>query len=303
MSVGGPTQRSMSLRRRLAAHGFEANEDYDHALRVVAEADHDHLRALNLVSAQSRRKTAFAHALARATEAQHVLYHDFSAPIVAPAPVVIRVNEDGEAEGSGEPPVSPLDRVVLEACAYSEASRTVLTLDQMQAAPFADVIRITELVRSRQWQRSDGIVSGHPRNLLLLLLSDEPLYHSLHKLSFRVYVDPAHDGFDYRPQDFALGSEWQGIFDSLAALFDQLGQAPTRSELARLLDDLKHRVGGEESLRQSIYGWVELADRERLYASALRPALRAVIDASYGRRGGLDEAIELGGQPVDGQHP
>ena len=70
----------MSLRSKLAEHGFESNDDYDHALRCLLEQVVPHLRVLHVDGAAGRRKTAFAQALGPALGFAHTLYHDFSAP-------------------------------------------------------------------------------------------------------------------------------------------------------------------------------------------------------------------------------
>src|SRR5690606_28971116 len=149
------------------------------------------------------------------------------------------------------------DRVVTEACAFSEAERTILVLDQLQAADFADHLRLYAFASSREWTGPSGTVSANPRNLLLVLLSEEPLYHSLAKSSFRIWTDIGRAFLDYRPQDYGLGADALPLFHALAALFDALHASPTPSEYGRLLADLLARVRSEDQLRQSLFGWTE----------------------------------------------
>ena len=105
----------MSLRSKLAEHGFESNDDYDHALRCLFGQPAAHLRVLHVDGTAGRRKTAFAQALGRALDYPHVLYHDFTAGDAAPPlqPVVL---EDGSL-GTPEPAPSGFERVMTEGCA------------------------------------------------------------------------------------------------------------------------------------------------------------------------------------------
>ncbi|GMU43304.1 MAG: hypothetical protein IT479_07620 [Xanthomonadales bacterium] len=264
----------MSLRRRLAAHGFESNDDYEFALRLLFEAQPAGVRCLNIAGESGRRKTALAHALAAALDYPHVLYHDFSQP-EPPAPTLVDA-ETGETR-SAEAPASGFDRVLTEACAYSEGARVVLILDQIQASEFADQIRLYQFVQSREWQGVAGTVLANAATLLLVLISEDALYHSLQKASFRVWADVAGGTLDFDPKDFGLGPEARGLFTTLGELFRQLGQSPTASEFARILADLLARVRSIEQLRTSLFGWMENLERERLHAAAVRPLLDATI--------------------------
>ena len=267
----------MSLRHELAAHGFESNDDYDFALRCLFEAEAAGVRVLHVDGRAGRRKTAFANAMAHALGYPHILYHDFLRDEPPPAPVVISVNEEGEA-GAPELPVPPFDRIVTEACAFSEAERTVLILDQLQAADFADQLRLYRFVSTREWSGPTGSVRANPRHLLLVLVSEEPLYHSLAKASFRIWTDVGRAFLDYRPEDFGLGRDALPLFESLGALFETLQASPTPSEYARLLADLLARVRSEDQLRQSLFGWTEGLERERLQAPEVVAPLRRVIE-------------------------
>ncbi len=267
----------MSLRRQLAAHGFESNDDYDFALRCLFEADLAHLRVLHIDGQAGRRKTAFATALGRALDYPHVLYHDASLAEPPPPPVTVTL-DDGSAV-TQEPPMGGLDRVLTEACAYSEGQRTLLVLDQLQAAPFADHIRLWTFVNTGEWSSPQGSAVANPRHLLLALISEQPLYHSLAKAAFRIWTDAERAYMDFRPQDFGLDEDADLLLASLGAVFAGLGSSPTPTEFARLLDDLLQRVRSEAQLRQAIFGRVEGVDRDRLHADALDPPLRATIDA------------------------
>ena len=262
----------MSLRQKLSRHGFESNDDYDFALRCLFDAPVVGLRCVNLAGASGRRKTAFAQALGLALEFDHRLYHDFSRPPAAS--VAMRVDEDEP----GEPLITltALERIVLEACAFSEAARCLLVLDQLQCADFAEQVRLYQFIHSRQWEAAGAHVIAHPRNLLVVLICEGPLYHSLHKASFRVWTDPSHNLLDFKPEDLALPSRAQAMMGALSAVFIALGSAPTLGEYQRLVDDAAQRIYTAEQLRAALYGRMETVDRERLYARQLD----AVIDAA-----------------------
>jgi hypothetical protein len=267
----------MSLRKQLAAHGFESNDDYAFALRCLFEAELPHLRVLHVDGAGGRRKTAFANALAHALEYPHILYHDFSAEVVDAAPQPVQL-DDGST-GPAEPAATPFDRALTEACAYSEGARCILILDQLQAAAFADHIRLYHFAVSREWHGVAGTVLANPRHLLLVLISEQPLFHSLAKVSYRIWTDAQRAYLDYRPEDYGLGPDARPLFAALATLFEQAGAAPTPREFERLLADLLVRVRSEDQLRQALFGWAEGIDRDRLYAPSLTPHLQAAIDA------------------------
>lgn len=282
----------MSLRRKLAEHGFESNDDYEHALRCLFARESDGLRVLHVDGEPGRRKTAFAHALGRALDYPHVLYHDFSD--AEPAPVALPVALEDGATGPAEPPLSSFERAMTEACAYSEADAVMLILDQLQAAPFAEHVRLYRFACEREWRNAAGAVMANPRNLLLVLVSEQPLYHSLAKRAFRVWTDALRAWQDFRPADYGLGREAQALFDALGRGFEALGAAPTPSEFGHLLDDLLHRVRTEEQLRQSLYGRMESIDRARLHAPQMLAPLRAVLAETERLLGA--EHVELRGE-------
>lgn len=267
----------MSLRKQLAQHGFESNDDYEFALRSLFSAELPHLRTLHVDGAGGRRKTAFANALANALEYKHVLYHDFSQEVMVPPPRPVLL-DDGTLSAPEAAP-EPFDRAVTEACAFSEAERTILILDQLQAADFADHIRLYQFANSREWSGPTGSVRANPRNLLLVLISEQPLYHSLAKVSYRVWTDAQRAYLDYRPEDYGLGPDAQWLFAKLAAVFEAAQASPTPSEFQHLLRDLLQHVRSEDQLRQSLFGWTEGLDRARLYTPELTPLLTQAIDA------------------------
>ena len=276
-----------SLKRRLADFGFESNDSYDFALQCLFQAPRVGLRVLNVCGRSARRKTAFANALGHALDCAHLLYHDFGDELRATAPAL------SDEQTAVEVPTSPFDRAMVEACAFSEAESTVIVLDQLHRAEFREHIRLYHFANDGEWPSPQGALVANPKNLLVVLISDEPLYLSLQKVSFRIWCEPLPGSFDFRPEEFALGGDAMVLFDALRTLFSALEAQPTSSELKKLLHDLLHRVGSEEQLRQSLFGHVESVDRERLYAPSITPYLRAAVESLMSYRGG--EEIELGG--------
>ncbi|MBN8742515.1 MAG: hypothetical protein BGP24_17585 [Lysobacterales bacterium 69-70] len=280
----------MSLRKKLAEFGFESNDDYDYALRCLFEAHLPHLRCLNIVGNAGRRKTALANALGHALDYPHLLYHDFTSAEPPPAPIVL--SEDATTAGALEAPLTAFERSISEACAYSEGERTLLILDQLQAADFHDHIRLYQFVQTREWTSAQGTVVANPQHLLLVLISEEPLYHSLAKVSFRVYADASRGYLEYRPEDFGLDRSAAAFMAALGAVFDAVGCSPTTSEYTRILADIHQRVRTEEQLRQSLFGWMENLDRAALHATPLQPLIAAAAHA-INRYLGIEE-IEIG---------
>lgn len=281
----------MTLRRRMAEFGFESNEDYEFQLRALFAARAPNVRCLNVCGESGRRKTAFANALAHALEYPRILYHDFTAPEPPPAPVVVDpAAAAAESNVPVEAPPRAFERMLVEACAYSEAARTVLVLDQLQAAEFADQIRLYHFLQTGTWETSHGEVRANAKNLLVVLISEQPLYHSLAKVSYRVWTDARGGRFEQQPSDHGLGSDARELFAALATLFDQLGAAPTPSEFERILQDLLNHVRTDEQLRHTLFGWMEGVDRAALFSSALAPAVGAVV-ACLNEYLGLEEVV------------
>lgn len=260
-----------SLKIKMAENGFESNDDYEYALYCFLNQPLDHIRCLNVTGDSNRRKTAFAHALAAAMEYPHVLYHDFLEEDL-PLPASARIDADQDAE------IPRFDRVVSEACAYSEGENTILILDQLQEADFRQHIRIYELITCSEWKYAHGTAHANKKNLLVFLISENALYHSLHKCCFRVWTDASQDlEIDFRPEEFGLDNEAIPLINAMQAIFRKLGMIPTLTEYRRILHDLFHHIRDTNGLKQSIYGWAENADRQRLHDEKLEEDLGRVI--------------------------
>jgi hypothetical protein len=281
-----------SLRETMAEHGFESNDDYEFQVRCLLNGPAEGIRTLSVEGDGERRKTAFATALGHALGRDHVLYHDFS-DRSRPLPEVILPDAEDEY-GRKAPPIDPLDDVVSHACALSEAETVVLILDQLQMADFREHIRIHRLVRDRCWQIRDAVYDASRRNLLLILISEDPLYHSLQRASYRVWVSRVSERrVVYRPAEFGLASDAVPLFAALGELFQTLGTAPTRSEFEKLLHDLTHQVQTEIDLRHALFGRCEGMALERLTDEDADSAFVRVIEALRAYLG--TEQIEVGG--------
>lgn len=281
-----------SLREKMAEFGFESNDDYEYQVRCMMNAPCEGVRSLNIGGDSHRRKTAFATALADALGYPHVIYHDFSEQ-KPPLPEVILPPSRDEM-GREEPPIPILDQRFADACGFSEAEDTILILDQMQAADFREHIRLYRFLINGEWSLRGGVMQANPRHLLVFMISEEELYHSLQKQSFRVWVSSvSHRLVPYKPEEFGLGTEALPIMESLSALFRELGMSPTRSEYARIMHDIEGLVRGRDELRHTIFGWTEGVDRAALYSDRLAPLLDRVVEAILGYHG-LQE-VELTG--------
>jgi hypothetical protein len=281
-----------SLREKMAHHGFESNDDYEFQVRCLLESPTDLIRALNIEGNSDRRKTAFASALAHSMAVPHIRYYDFTAQSHPLPDVILPPSKDDM--GREEPPIDPLDQVVSEACALSEADPTVLILDQLQVADFRDHLRIYRLICDRSWSFRDARYHANPKNLLLFLISEEALYHSLQKVSFRIWIGRVSESqIEYDPKEFGLESDAIKLFAALAELFRTLGAMPTRSEFEKILRDLHLHVRTADHLRHCLYGRSEGIDRERLYDDGAAPAIAEVIQKLEDYLG--SEEIEIGG--------
>ena len=270
----------MTLRRRLAEFGFESNDDYTFQIDCLMRADVTHLRTLQIAGESGRRKTALANALAQALDYTRVLYHDFSQPEPPPAPIVISTNEDGtSSDGPHEEPPTAFERAVTEAYAFSEGERAVLILDQLQMADFHDQTRLFQFIQQHLWSTSAGSVKANAKQLLLMLITEDALYHPLAHVSYRIWADASGGRFDYRPEEFGLGLDAREMFVAFAELFDALGTIPTTSELRKLLTDALANARTEEHLRHCIFGWMEHVDRTRLFSPALSPLVHNAVMA------------------------
>jgi len=264
----------------MASNGFESNDDYEFQSRCLLQAPIDKIRTLSIEGDSERRKTAFATALAHSLDFAHVLYHDFSDQS-PPQPEVV-LPETKDEYGRKEPAIEPLDDIASQACAFSEADPTVLILDQLQMADFREHIRIHRLIRDRQWLVRDAPYYANPRNLVLFLISEETLYHSLQRASFRIWVGRVSERrIDFSPNEFALEADARPLFTALTELFRALDAAPTRGEFEHLLRDLIEQVQTAAHLRHALFGRCEGIDRKRLYGDAVTPQIDAVIDSLH----------------------
>ena len=265
-----------NLREKMARNGFESNIDYAYHLRCLLSQPGDRIPALSVEGDSGRRKTAFATALAAALEHPQRLYHDFTQATDPPPKVIPPPSKD--EEGREEPPIPAFERIMSDACAFSEGEKTVLILDQLQAADFREHIRLYHFLTEHEWHFRDATFTANARNLIVLLISEEPLYHSLQKASFSAWVPRASVGeADYRAEDFGLGPEAETMMSTLGALFRELDVQPTPSEFERLLHDIQHNVRTADDLTHSIYGWTEGIDRTLLLSDRIQRRIRELM--------------------------
>ncbi len=280
---------SSTLQQKMSDYGFESNDDYEYQLRCLMDSHYPGIKAINVEGQKGRRKTAFANALARALEYPNLFYYDFTQKAEAEGKAIIPPSED--EHGISEPPVSDFDHVMSEACAFSEGEDTVLILDQLQAADFKEHIRIYQFIKSCEWSYTNNSLRASPKNLLMLLISDEPLYHSLQKCTFRIWVNAVSSTQkSYTPSDFELQDSILPIMEALAEVFNKLEVAPTHSEYAKILHDVQFNIHTEQQLCHSLYGWMEGIKREILFSRQLQPLLNNVIQKIQ-QFHGVDEVV------------
>jgi len=277
------------LQQSMAEFGFESNDDYEYQLRCLMNSPFKGIKALNIEGHKGRRKSAFASALGHALDYPHLFYYDFTQKAEAEGKVILPPSED--EHGISETPVSDFDHIMSEACAFSEGEPTILILDQLHHADFKDHIRIYHFIKSTEWCYSSNSLKASKQHLLLLLISDETLYHSLQKCTFRIWVNSISSvQKDYSPADFHLQDDILAVMEALAVVFEKLDMAPTYSEYKHILNDININVHTEQQLMHSIYGWMESVNRELLYSKSMRPLLSAVI-TQIQQYHGMDEVI------------
>jgi hypothetical protein len=281
-----------SLKQRLAEYGFIANQDFEYPVQCLMAAQIDHIRCLNVEGRPGRRKTAFAHALAHALGYHHVLYHEFHDQHELPQPVRIPTSDE---DTPGEKPVEALDQVISEACALSEGEKTILILDQLQFARFVHHLRLADFIKSRNWSYADLTLTANSSNLMLFLISEEPLYHSLQQSSFRIWVDDEGelDASQITPKTLGLGAKAQDMLHALNRIFAAMELNPTLPEYQRLVHDIQLHVRTPEDLKVSLYGWIEGIDRSRLYSSEISSLIQEQMPAIESYLGLDHEAIVL----------
>jgi hypothetical protein len=277
------------LQKKMADFGFESNDDYEFHLRCLMNSPFKGIKTINVEGHKGRRKTAFANALGLALDYPNQLYYDFTQKSEAEGKVIIPPSED--EHGVSEPPVSDFDHIMSEACAFSEGEPTFLILDQLHESDFKDHIRIYRFIKSCEWSFNNNSLKASNKNLLVLLISDEPLYHSLQKCSFRIWVNAVSSvQKDYSPSDFSLHDDILPVMEALAEVFNKLEVAPTHSEYQKILNDVNYLVHTEQQLIHSLYGWMEGINRELLHSQQMQPLLSQVIDKIQ-QYHGMDEVV------------
>jgi len=278
-----------ALKPALSRYGFTSSESYDHAVQCFLSNPTEHIRCMHVDGDCGRRRTAFAHALANALETPQVMYYEFGKD--KPVPQIIRIQEGEEI--IEEPPVDALDRILTEACAQSEAEKTVLILDQLHKTQFLNHIRLYEFIQTGLWRYSDVQYQANLLNLAIYLISDEPLYHSLQSCSFRLWVSETNRNVvKISASDLGLDEQSCSWLPSIQKLLDQLKLSPTLEEYQRLAFDIEQHVHNKQQLKVSLFGWVENVDRTELENRELQPYINDVLEAILHGKG-IDEEIEI----------
>ncbi|RMG58250.1 MAG: hypothetical protein D6717_03185 [Gammaproteobacteria bacterium] len=262
------------INQRLAAYGFDSNQDFRTPVRCLLATPPGEMRCLEVTGTPGRRKTAFAHALAQALGYPELRYHEFRDEPPRSEPV--RIPEDRDSP-PGAQPVDPLDQAMAEACALSEGERTVLILDQLQQAPFSEHLRLAEFLRTHLWRYGDLTLKANPANLMLMLISETPLFHGLRRHSFRIWVEPEArlPASELTPELLGLGNGGQPLLEALNRIFEQLEVQPTVTEYRRVVHAVHTLVHDLDDLLAAIYGWVEGVPRDRIDDPQIRAALQA----------------------------
>ncbi len=281
----------LSLKSDLSQNGFTSTESYEHPVQCFLTNPTEQIRCLHVDGNCGRRRTAFAHALAKALQSSQVIYYEFGKD--KPVPQIIRIQEGEEI--IEEPPVDALDRILTEACAQSEAEQTVLILDQLHKTQFLNHIRLYEFLQTGLWRYSDVEYQANKLNLSVYLISDEALYHSLQSASFRLWIDSANRvSAKICAADLGLDEDKCHWLPPLQLLLSQLDVSPTLSELQRLAFDIEQYVHNQQQLKVSLFGWLESVDRDTLEKDDIQVYLSDVLDAILQSKG-ISEEIEIEG--------
>jgi len=175
-----------NLTEDLADYGFESHEDYRFVVKQLIGANSSkRIKCISLSGNSGRRKTAFAHALGDALGFERTLYHDFS-QLKEPEPELIL--PEPEENIPRERPISALDRLISDACAFSEAENTLLILDQLHSADFRHHVRIHKLLTDYIWSFPKNEFTANPNNLFIILLLQMVGHHVTENISKELAV-------------------------------------------------------------------------------------------------------------------
>ena len=281
---------SASLKEKLSQAGFESNASYEHVVQCFLASPNEYLRCLNVDGDNGRHKTAFAYALAHALESQHVLYFEFGLDTPV-SPTFVRIVEGEELVA--EPPVAELDKIINEACALSEAEKTVLILDQLQLADFKQHIRIQAFAKTAVWTYADVTCYANKDNLQLYLVSDGGLSSMLQQVSFRIWLPQQDQSIrQLRSVDVGLPESCDPWLEKLLILMDVLNVSPSLTEYKQLAYDIDAFVRTDYQLKESIMGRVKAVDHVQLNSPAVNEAVSGFMRV-YENSLYIQESIEI----------
>ena len=260
------------LRERMAEHGFESNASYEFEVDCLLRGECGGVRTLNVQGDSGRHKTSFANALAHALDYSVIRYLDFSHSQQEEDKEIEReIMQLGEQpEGKFVPPVKPLDKIMSDACAHSESESTFAILDQLQLAQFQDHIRLNRFVHEGIWGIDGSQYTANPKRLLLCLISEEPLYHSLMQQSYRIWVyRHALRNMSYTAEELEIPEAANPLVQGLNELFTEIGLMPTIGEFKLLMADLLSFVRHEDQFASAIYARVSAINKADLITAAM----------------------------------
>ena len=265
-----------NLQQDLANYGFESHEDYRFVAKQLLANPSQQIKCINLTGNSGRRKTAFAHARGNALAFSQTFYHDFS-QLKDPSPI-LELPEPEDKSIPKERPVSALNRLVSDACAYSEAENTLLIFDQLQLCDFRHQVSIHQLLTDNIWRYPKNEFIANPNNLIVCLISEDELYHALQKNSFKVWISNAsYNKHLPSTKELNISDRLQPILDALSGIFKLLKITPTNSELHKLINDIEYRIHTVAELTSSLYGWIEGVDHNTLQNDDIQQLISELI--------------------------
>lgn len=281
-----------TLKQRMEQNGFISHKDYEYALSCLNNPAIDHIKTLNIEGEAGRRKTAFANALGHALEYKHILYFEFGQE--NKSPIVIQYDEDSQSIDAD--PMQEFEKVIIEACALSEADKTVLILDQLHLASFKDHMNLYSFINSKTWKSGDNIYVANPANLIIMMISETEIYHALQQCSFKIWVDSLHQpGKPPSHQELELDVSAASWINAVSDIFTHLNLNPTLNTYQKIAYDIEQHVRSADQLRISLYGWVEGIAYPQLFTEEI-DALFLKAQSAIEDYIGIEDSIELSGE-------
>lgn len=281
-----------TLKQRMEQNGFISHKDYEYALSCLNNPAIDHIKTLNIEGEAGRRKTAFANALGHALEYKHILYFEFGQE--NKSPIVIQYDEDSQSIDAD--PMQEFEKIIIEACALSEAEKTVLILDQLHLASFKDHMNLYSFINSKTWKSGENIYVANPANLIIMMISETEIYHALQQCSFKIWVDSLHQpGKPPSHLELDLDISAASWIEAVSDIFTHLNLNPTLNTYQKIAYDIEQHVRSADQLKISLYGWVEGITYPQLFTEEI-DALFLKAQNAIEDYIGIEDSIELSGE-------